>query len=154
MKAVGEITGLDFERVCRSGISTWWAGIYDQAILNGECQLYYSDTNSNTKSLDHYDYKGAAVLEQRRGIYHNLVVVDVVSLYPSMAILQNISFDTVNCKCCKDDLNAKISGQIRMMLNPDLENKNNKRDYWISKRSEGIFPKKLRFLRRCQSYEK
>jgi DNA polymerase I len=147
MKAVAEIMGLDFERVCRSGISTWWAAIYDQAILNEECQLCYSNTNSNNKSLDHYDYKGAIVLEPKRGIYHNLIVVDVVSLYPSMAILHNISFDTVNCECCKDNPDARISGPISTMLNSDLENKNNKKDYWICKQSEGIFPKKLRLFK-------
>jgi hypothetical protein len=37
MKAISEITGLEFEKVCRTGLSTWWAAIYDQAILNGEC---------------------------------------------------------------------------------------------------------------------
>jgi hypothetical protein len=38
MKAISEITGLDFEKVCRTGLSTWWATIYDQAIINGECK--------------------------------------------------------------------------------------------------------------------
>jgi hypothetical protein len=37
MKAISEITGLEFEKVCRTGLSTWWATIYDQAIINGEC---------------------------------------------------------------------------------------------------------------------
>jgi DNA polymerase elongation subunit (family B) len=85
MKAVAEITGLDFERVCRTGISTWWAAIYDQAIINGESQLHYC-SNTNTSSHEHYDYKGATVLDPKRGVYHNLVVVDVISLYPSMAV--------------------------------------------------------------------
>ena len=39
MKSISEITGLDFEKVCRTGLSTWWATIYDQAIINGECKL-------------------------------------------------------------------------------------------------------------------
>ena len=38
MKAISEITGLEFEKVCRTGLSTWWATIYDQAIINGECK--------------------------------------------------------------------------------------------------------------------
>jgi DNA polymerase I len=145
MKAVAEVTGLDFERVCRTGISTWWAAIYDQAIVNGESQLHYH-SNTNT-SVQDYDYKGAIVLEPKRGIYHDLVVVDVVSLYPSMAVLHNISFDTINCECCRDNLEARIPEQISMLLNSDLDNRNNKRDYWICKRSEGIFPKKLRLFK-------
>jgi hypothetical protein len=39
MGAISEITGLDIEKVCRTGLSTWWATIYDQAIINGECKL-------------------------------------------------------------------------------------------------------------------
>jgi Bifunctional DNA primase/polymerase, N-terminal len=38
MKAISEVTGLEFEKVCRTGLSTWWATIYDQAIINGECK--------------------------------------------------------------------------------------------------------------------
>ena len=46
------------------------------------------------ESKEAYTYKGGTVLEPKKGIYHNLIVVDVTSLYPSMAILHNISFDT------------------------------------------------------------
>ena len=52
-----------------------------------------------------------------RGLYRNLKVVDVVSLYPSVAILHNISFDTVNCACCIDREDAKgYSGETRRAL--------------------------------------
>jgi DNA polymerase, archaea type len=100
--------------------------------------------NIMLESKEAYTYKGATVLEPKKGIYHNLIVVDVISLYPSMAILHNISFDTVNCECCKDDQDARIPYEISNMSNSDSdsdgrENKN----YWICKRIEGIFPKKL-----------
>jgi len=29
MKSITEITGLDFEKVCRTGLSIWWAAIFD-----------------------------------------------------------------------------------------------------------------------------
>jgi DNA polymerase elongation subunit (family B) len=48
------------------------------------------------------------VIEPKQGMYHNVVVVDAASLYPTMAIHYNISFDTVNCKCCKKNPRAKI----------------------------------------------
>jgi len=38
------------------------------------------------ESREAYTYKGATVLEPKKGIYHNLVVVDVISLYPTMAV--------------------------------------------------------------------
>ncbi len=36
MKSISEITGLDFERVCGTGISTWWGAIFDNMMSNGE----------------------------------------------------------------------------------------------------------------------
>jgi len=40
-------------------------------------------------------YVGGLVLQPKKGLYHNVIVTDVTSLYPTMAILYNISFDTV-----------------------------------------------------------
>jgi hypothetical protein len=37
MKAISELTGLDSEKVCRTGLSTWWAAIFDNMMSDGEC---------------------------------------------------------------------------------------------------------------------
>jgi hypothetical protein len=37
MLAISEITGLDFERVCRTNLTTWWGTLLDQMVQNGEC---------------------------------------------------------------------------------------------------------------------
>jgi DNA polymerase, archaea type len=60
-----------------------------------------------------------------------------------MAILYNISFDTVNCECCSGDQNARIPCEISNMINLGSD----KKDYWICKWTEGIFPKKLRLFK-------
>jgi DNA polymerase, archaea type len=93
-----------------------------------------------------HNYKGGTVLAPKKGIYHNLVVVDVISLYPSMAVSHNISFDTVNCECCRDDPNAQISSEINSLINSD-PNMKDKKEYWICKKTEGVFPKKLRLFK-------
>jgi DNA polymerase, archaea type len=80
------------------------------------------------------------VLQPKKGLYHNLVVVDVTSLYPSMAILHNMSFDTVNCECCKNDSNCKINEEITKGCKIEKE-------YWICRRKEDAFPKKLRVFK-------
>jgi DNA polymerase elongation subunit (family B) len=54
-------------------------------------------------------YIGGLVLQPKKGLYHNLMIVDVASLYPTMAILYNISFDTVNCECCENDLQTRTT---------------------------------------------
>ena len=43
------------------------------------------------------EYVDATVLESKKDLYQEVDVLDVTSLYPTIAILNNISFDTVNC---------------------------------------------------------
>jgi DNA polymerase elongation subunit (family B) len=94
MLAVAEITELDFEKVCRTNLSTWWGAIFDKLIRDGKCpplaKLEFTGS-----------YKGAEVLLPKKGLYNNIVVVDAKSLYPSVGINYNLSFDTINCGCCK-----------------------------------------------------
>jgi DNA polymerase elongation subunit (family B) len=48
----------------------------------------------------------------KKGLYYNLLVVDVSSLYPAMAVLYNISFDIVNCECCRNNPDAMVDKEI------------------------------------------
>ncbi len=109
MKSISKITGLDFERVCRTGISTWWAAIFDNMLENGELQA--RSASFDTREEYKQEYVGGIVLQPRKGLYHNLIVADVTSLYPTMAILHNLSFDAINCDCCKDDLQYRIDNK-------------------------------------------
>ena len=51
MKSMSEITGLDFERVCRTGLSTWWASIFDNTVSNGECESRDIPYNKNEHGM-------------------------------------------------------------------------------------------------------
>jgi DNA polymerase I len=86
----------------------------------------------STSDLRGHDYIGGKVIESKKGVYHNLMIVDAVSLYPTMAILHNISFETINCACCTDTDKAKVPSAV-------LD-----KGYWICKRKDGAFPQKLR----------
>ena len=44
--------------------------------------------------------------------YKNVTVFDVTSLYPTMIVNNNISFETINCKCCSEDLNARVPNYL------------------------------------------
>jgi DNA polymerase elongation subunit (family B) len=139
MLAISDITGLDFELVCRTNLSKWWAAIFDKMVKDGECQPHIAMSFSGT-------YQGAEVLVPKQGLYHNVVVVDAISLYPSVAINYNISFDTVNCICCKDDPNASITITLDREFLEDC--KFIKHDsYWICKQKIGAFPKKLKVFK-------
>ena len=56
-----------------------------------------------------------------------MYVLDVKSLYPSMMIAHNISFDTVNCDCCKSDSEAKVDDEIMNIINSSLNRRREKR---------------------------
>jgi len=127
MQAIAELTGLSLEQGCHSSLSTWWTKVFDDmgcipSQLSGQ-----GDTRNQPT-----EYQGGLVIEPKRGLYRNIKVVDVVSLYPSVAILHNISFDTVNCPCCISREDAKVSAEVI------------DKGYWICKQKEGAFPKKLR----------
>jgi len=45
-------------------------------------------------------YAGGITLEPLRGMFENVIVVDFTSLYPSIIKNLNLSYETINCKCC------------------------------------------------------
>jgi hypothetical protein len=67
MQAISELTSLSFERLRRTGISTWGAAIFDNMISNEECgtpvvSLY--DRNKEESELQ--QYVGELFFNQRR----------------------------------------------------------------------------------------
>ncbi|OQX82132.1 MAG: hypothetical protein B6D56_00015 [Candidatus Omnitrophica bacterium 4484_70.1] len=48
-------------------------------------------------------YIGGYVKEPIAGIHNNIAVIDFASLYPSIISTYNVSLETLNCSCCKDD---------------------------------------------------
>jgi len=114
MNAISIITEVPFDKVCHTQISTWWNKIINDRIKSNDCKLPIIKIKKRK-------YLGGHVIEPRKGFYKQLVyVLDVKSLYPSMMIAHNISFDTVNCECCKNNPNAKIDDEIMNLINSDL----------------------------------
>jgi DNA polymerase I len=131
MKAISELVGLSLERTCHTGLSTWWTRVFDDMGCTPPMTLQQYEKCESGSGIGK-GYQGGFVIEPKRGLYRDLKVVDVVSLYPSMAILHNISFDTVNCACCISRPDAKVP--------PEVIDKG----YWICRQKEGAFRKKLR----------
>jgi DNA polymerase, archaea type len=146
MLAISEITGLDFEYVCKTNLTTWWGALFDQMISDGESVEPFNIFDRNKTK-----YKGALVLEPKQGIYHNTVVVDAASLYPTMAIHYNLSFDTINCKCCKNNTRAQVKLKSSFFKGCKFIVRNK---CWICRRVGGAFPKKLKIFRRERLQQK
>jgi DNA polymerase elongation subunit (family B) len=140
MNAISVITNVPFDKVCHTGISTWWKKIIIDKINSGDCRVPIS-TVKNQK------YKGGQVISPQVGDYKNqlVYVLDVKSLYPTMMIINNISFETVNCHCCKDKPEARISIEIMDLINKDLPKDQMRERYWICKEQnyKGIIPRLL-----------
>ena len=47
--------------------------------------------------------RGGLILDARPGVYWNVGELDFKSLYPMLMLKYNISGETVNCECCKQD---------------------------------------------------
>ncbi|HSB04601.1 MAG TPA: DNA-directed DNA polymerase [Thermodesulfobacteriota bacterium] len=74
-------------------------------------------------------YTGGYVKEPEPGLHENIAVIDFASLYPSITSTYNISIETLNCPCCKEDGN-KV---------PELP-------FWFCKKKEGFESKVVRDL--------
>jgi DNA polymerase, archaea type len=138
MNAISLITDVPFDRVCHTGISTWWSKILNDKINDGECRYPIFNIEKRKKK----NYKGGHVLDPYVGYYkekQTVYVLDVKSLYPTMMINNNISFDTVNCNCCKDNPAAKVSQEIMNLIEDEKHNKK----YWICRNYRGIIPRLL-----------
>jgi DNA polymerase elongation subunit (family B) len=135
MFSVAEITGLDLEKVCRTNLSTWWGAIFDKLIREGKCPPLIKREFEGT-------YKRADVLSPKKALYNNTVVVDAKSLYPSVGIKYNLSFETINCDCCANNPDAKLNKLIPDKFTKDCVFVNASTD-WICRQRVGAFPDRL-----------
>jgi DNA polymerase I len=105
------------------------------------------------------EYGGGNSIEPKKGFYKNEPIdeLDVKGMYPTIAIKYNISFETVNCKCCKDNPAARIPAEIINEINTRLQEKELPRrtqDYWICKLRAGAFPTILaKLLKEREQYQ-
>lgn len=74
-------------------------------------------------------FTGGYVKEPEAGVHENLAVIDFASLYPSIISTYNVSIETLNCNCCKDDGNRV----------PELS-------FWFCKKGEGFESRVIREL--------
>ncbi|MDI6730682.1 MAG: DNA-directed DNA polymerase, partial [Candidatus Altarchaeum sp.] len=90
----------------------------------------------NKRGLSSYGeeegYAGGFVLEPKKGLHNNIIVFDFRSLYPSIIISHNIDPFTINCECCKNEDDNKIS--------------TNDSTFWFCKKKVGFIPEVLKLL--------
>jgi DNA polymerase I len=98
------ISRLPLEDVVRHGVSTWIKSMLlsmhrrnNYLIPRQEDILRFKSERVSEAIIKGKKYRGAIVLEPKPGLYFNLVVLDFASLYPSIIMNFNISYETVRC---------------------------------------------------------
>jgi hypothetical protein len=99
--------------------------------------------NSHSPKQVFRKYKGAVVLEPKRGVHQYAHLFDVTSLYPTIIIKYNLSPETVNCLCCRDNNEARQTFTPEILTDCKYTEDGY---YWICQRKRGLFAKILEEL--------
>jgi DNA polymerase, archaea type len=147
MKYIALYSGMDYYRCCHSGVSQWYANIYKDMINRRECLFEYDQD----KKIPKLYIAGGNSIHPKKGFYKNQPVdeLDIKGMYPTIAIEHNISFETVNCECCKNDTESQVPSEVMDEINNSfvqLKKETRSKPYWVCRRIEGAFPTKLREL--------
>ena len=101
----------------------------------------YEKTNSSWVKHcreNEVSYGGGHVFKTHPGRYLNASTFDVNSMYPSVIDIYNLSSETINCDCCKDDPAAYVSSALMDLVKEKLPTPERPWDcYWICKKCTG-----------------
>jgi DNA polymerase elongation subunit (family B) len=141
MKEFAKYAEMDYFKICNTDVSKWYENKYEKMIFKGEVIL---DHTPNYK-LEKREYGGGHHTIPKKGFFHDSVIyeLDVKGMYPSIIIKNNLSFDTLNCNCCKNDQSSYLNQNTIDRINEYLiEKKINRRvsNYWICKKRQGALP--------------
>ena len=89
-------------------------------IERDECTL-----QSSGHKIPKQEIGGGNSIEPKRGYYKNEPIdeLDVKGMYPTIAIEHNISFETVNCRCCQNNPKARLPNEVINEINERLQKK-------------------------------
>ncbi|MEM2024776.1 MAG: DNA-directed DNA polymerase I [Desulfurococcaceae archaeon] len=110
MVLMARISKTSIEEICRRQISSWIQNLFfwehrrlGYLIPNREDIAKH--VRSTTKAvIEGKKYAGALVIEPPQGVFFNVVVLDIASLYPSVIKNYNLSYETVDMSWCNKKL--------------------------------------------------
>lgn len=140
MKVFSNYSELDYFKTCNTNVSKWYESRYIKMVDRGEISL---DFTSSSK-LEKQEIGGEHHATPKRGFFINSKIyeLDVKGMYPNIVLNNNISFDTLNCRCCEYNRDAQINQDTIDVINQNLkENKINRSvsKYWPVRREMGHF---------------
>jgi DNA polymerase, archaea type len=144
MKIFAGYAEMDYYKVCHTDISTWYANRYKKMLDLGECTISYTPNYTIPKE----PIGGGHHTTPVRGFFIDTKIyeLDIKGQYPNIVKLNNFSFDTLNCTCCKYNLKAQLKQETIDTINERLQENNIPRrvdKYWVCQKRIGAFPKVL-----------
>jgi DNA polymerase family B len=167
MYQISQEVRLSFFETCNAGFpTTWWEAKLKSVSYQKplHIQQWIDDNmtyNKNGKKTG-VKYLGGYVAKPKPGGHLGAVSYDVSSMYPTMIYVHNLSTETVNCECCRDDLNAQVPNEVMNEINGYLTGEKSKArkkenrpwHYWICRRKRGKLSEIMEYLiRRKREYK-
>ncbi len=145
MKVFSSYAEMDYYKVCNTNVSRWYTNKYKKMI---ERQDVTTDYTPDYK-LEKQKISGGHHTIPKKGFFikSKTFELDVKGIYPTIVIDNNISFDTLNCSCCRYNSTAQISQETIDIINQNLRENNIDRSiskYWICNRRTVAFPSILK----------
>jgi DNA polymerase, archaea type len=144
MKVFSNYSEMDYCKICNTNVSKWYKTKYKKMIERGEITL---DFTPNYK-LKKQEIGGGHHTNPSKGFFvdSKIYELDVKGMYPTIVLNNNLSFDTLNCRCCEYNQDALVSQGTIDMINKNLKENGMNRSvskYWVCKRRKGAFPRIL-----------
>jgi DNA polymerase I len=135
---------MDYYRVCHTNVSTWYANRYKKMLESGECTI----THTPNYTLPKQPIGGGHHTTPARGFFINTKIyeLDIKGQYPNIVMLNNFSFDTLYCTCCKYNPKAQVKQETINTINERLQENKIQRKvnaYWVCQKRKGAFSKVL-----------
>lgn len=108
---LARVAKTSYEEICRKQISYWIQNLFfwehrrlGYLIPNKEDIQKFAKTASTKAVIEGKKYAGALVIEPPMGVFFDVVVLDIASLYPSIIKRYNLSYETVDTNWCNNKI--------------------------------------------------
>jgi DNA polymerase elongation subunit (family B) len=141
IKSFSVYSEMDYFIVCHTNVSKWYEHKYKKMIERDEGTIEFTPNYRLKKQ----NIGGGHHTTPKKAFFTDCPIyeLDVKGMYPTIVMNNNLSFDTLNCECCKYDPSALLIKETVDIINQSLQE--NKLDrivskYWTCKKRKGLFP--------------
>lgn len=118
MKIFSSYAQMDYHLTCHTDISTWYANRYKKMLECRECTVSYTPHYKLPKQRIGGGHHTTSIKAFFAGT--NIYELDIKGQYPTI-VINNLSFDTLNCTCCKYNPNAQLKQETIDTINEQLQ---------------------------------